>query len=82
VTYLGLLQPLLVPEGAWINITMNVFEGLPTLKGKDIIMVIINKFTKFSYFMAITHPFTAQDIAQVFLDQFYKLHGLRTINHY
>jgi len=76
VTYLGFLQPLLVPEGAWTNITMDFFEGLPTLKRKDIIMVTINKFTKFSYFMAITHPFTAQDITQVFLDQFYKLHGL------
>lgn len=32
--------------------------------------------TKYGHFMALTHPYTAASIAQVFLDQVFKLHGM------
>lgn len=76
VIYPGLLQPLSVPSGTWKAITMDFIEGLPKLKGRNVIMVVINRFIKYGHFIALDHPFTAQDIMQLFLDHFYKFHGL------
>ncbi|KAJ6942306.1 hypothetical protein NC652_008196 [Populus alba x Populus x berolinensis] len=79
VAYPGLLQPLPVPKGTWEAITMDFIEGLPGSEGKNAIMVIVDRFTKYSHFIALNHPYTAQDIAQLFLDHFYKFHGLPAV---
>jgi len=58
---------------------MNFIEGMPILKVKNIIIVIANRLTKYAHFIAISHPCTALDIAQMFMDQFYILHRQPTI---
>ena len=55
---------------------MNFVEGLPKLEGKDCILVVVDRFTKYGYFLGLAHPFIAQEVARVFLDQVGKLHGL------
>jgi len=72
----GLLQPLATPDQAWSSISMNFIEGLPRSKGKDCILVIVDQFTKFAHFLGLFHPFTAQEVARVFLHQVVKLHGV------
>ena len=79
IAYPGLLQPLLVPNGTWEAITMDFIEGLPGSEGKNAIMVVVDRFTKYGHFIALSHPYTAQDIAQLFLDHFYKFHGLPAV---
>ena len=74
--YPGLLQPLPVPSSAWQIISMDFIEGLPKSQGKSCVMVVVDKFTKYSHFLALSHPFTAAGIAKVFFDNIYKLHGL------
>ncbi|KAE8727404.1 hypothetical protein F3Y22_tig00005459pilonHSYRG00018 [Hibiscus syriacus] len=71
----GLLQPLPIPQQAWEIITMDFIEGLPTSQKKNCILVIVDKFTKYSHFLALSHPYTATDIARLYLDTVYKLHG-------
>lgn len=73
--YPGLLQPLPVPNQAWSHISMDFIEGLPKSGGKDVILVVVDRFTKYSHFLALSHPFSAQSVAKVFLDSIYKLHG-------
>jgi len=38
--------------------------------------VIVDKFTKYAYFLPLAHPYTAIQIAQTFFNNIYKLHGL------
>lgn len=73
----GLLQPLPVPHQAWTHISMDFIEGLPTSMGKQVILVVVDCFSKYSHFLALKHPYTASSVTNLFLDQVYKLHSLR-----
>ena len=55
---------------------MDFIEGLPKLEGKDIILVVVDRLTKFAHFIGLTHPYIAQEVARIFLDQVVKLHGI------
>ena len=72
----GLLEPLPIPTKPWTVVCMDFIEGLPSSNRNDVILVVIDKFTKYAHSMALSHPFTAFQVAQVFLNSVYKLHEL------
>lgn len=74
--YPGLLQPLPVPEGAWKTLSLDFIEGLPRSGHYNCILVVVDKFSKYSHFIPLTHPFTANGVAAEFMKHIYKLHGL------
>ena len=55
---------------------MDFIEGLPKSKEFSVIMVIVDLLSKYAYFLPLAHPYTTMTMAQLFLDQVYKLHGL------
>ncbi|KAJ0816356.1 putative nucleotidyltransferase, Ribonuclease H [Helianthus annuus] len=75
VAYPGLLQPLPVPKTIFSDISMDFISGLPRIQGKDTIMVIVDRFTKYGHFIPLSHPYTAAKVASVFLDNIFKIHG-------
>lgn len=40
------------------------------------ILVVVDKFTKYAHFVPLSHPFAALQVAQAYMDHIYKLHGL------
>ncbi|XP_052179891.1 uncharacterized protein LOC127793149 [Diospyros lotus] len=57
-----------------LNVTYN--NGLPRSEEKNTILVVVDKLTKFGYFLSLAHPFTTSDVARILLDLVEKIHGL------
>jgi hypothetical protein len=76
VKSLGTLQPLLIPPIIWQDISMDFIVGLPKSGNKSVIMVVVYRLSKYAHLCALQHPFTTSIVAQIFMDQVFKLHGM------
>lgn len=72
----GLLAPLPIPKQIWSDISMGFITGLPRSKGKDTILVVVDRMSKYAHFIALSHPYTAKDVADVFVRNVVRLHGI------
>ena len=61
---------------AWTRISMDFIEGLPKSNGKDVILVVVDRFTKYSHFISLSHPYTVAGVITILTDNVFKLHGV------
>ncbi|MCO5595420.1 hypothetical protein L7F22_049462 [Adiantum nelumboides] len=71
------LQLLDIPQMKWECISMDFVTGLPKTTGNyDSIFVIVDKLTKVAHLIPVKQTATAADIAQVFVKEIVRLHGV------
>jgi hypothetical protein len=73
---LVLLQPLPITSILFTDISMDFMEGLFKSNDKKIIFMVMDKFSKYIYFLTLAHPYSTTTVATIFMYHVYKLHSL------
>lgn len=55
---------------------MDFINGLPLSFGKEVIMVVVDRLSKYGHFIALAHPYSAATVAKAYMENIYKLHGM------
>ena len=73
----GTLQPLMVPQWKWENITMDFVVGLPrTREGHDAIWVVVDRLRKSAHFLPVHTTSSMDQYAQLYIKEIVRLHGV------
>jgi hypothetical protein len=70
-----LLQPLSVPSSVWSDIAMDFVEGFPKVGGKSVILMVVDRFSKFAHFIPLGHQYSAMSVAKTFFYEIVRVHG-------
>jgi len=72
----GELHTLEILKGSWQEISIYIIRPLPKLNGMDIIVVIVDQFTKMIRLKTTTINILSEGIAKIYKDKIWKLHGI------
>jgi hypothetical protein len=71
----GLLQPLPIPQQIWEDLSMDFITGLPPSNSYTVILVVVDRLSKYSHFIPLKADYNSSKVAEVFVHTIVKLHG-------
>lgn len=72
----GSLVPLPVPSRPWSTVGVDFIVKLPLSNDFDSIMVVVDHFSKASHFIRAKETWSTMQMADAFVDNIFRLHGL------
>ncbi|KAL4324042.1 hypothetical protein GQ457_11G007640 [Hibiscus cannabinus] len=72
----GLLQPLPIPSQVFEDLALDFIVGLPKSNGKETILVVVDRLTKYAHFFPLPRKFDSKAVAKVLMQGVVKLHGI------
>jgi len=69
-------MPNSIPKKLWSYISADFIMKLPLAQEYNLILVVVNKLTKMAHFISTIEKTTARELARLFRDNVWKLHGL------
>ena len=72
----GKLKLRKIPKKPWIHLMVDFITKLPVVAGKDTILVVCDRLSKMTHFVATTEGTLAKGLARLFKNNVWKLHGL------
>ena len=55
---------------------MDFIDGLPSSQGYTVIMVVVDRLSKYAHFVPLKHPYTALSVSKAFIWEVVRLHGV------
>ena len=68
----GKLKLSKVPKKPWTHLMVDFITKLPLVAGKDAILVVCNRLSKITHFVATTERTLAEGLARLFQDNYHK----------
>ena len=65
-----------VPEKLWTHLTVDFITKLPVVAGKDAILVVCDRLSEMTHFVATTEGTSVEGLARLFRDNIWKLYRL------
>jgi hypothetical protein len=65
-----------VPQAVWTDVTLDFVEALPRVRGKSVILTVVDRLSKYCHFIPLAHTYSAESVAQAFFSEVVRLHGV------
>ena len=56
--------------------SLDFVEGFPKSQGFKVILVVVDRLTKYVHFIPISHPFIVAKVTSLYMQYVFKLHGM------
>lgn len=73
---LGLLHPLEIPTAIWEELSLDFITGLPPVKGHIVIIVMVDRLSKYFHIGSLPTSYSATVVADYFVKNIIRLHGI------